>query len=63
MLDSVWVKKDFEDLGVHYPVGLLPPVHIIRGILRSMKNGFTPLEIAEWFSQTNLKTDNHNNGE
>ena len=63
VLESTWVKKDFEDVGVDYAGGQLPPVDIVRGILRSMRRGYTPLDIAEWFSQTDSDMKNHTNSE
>jgi hypothetical protein len=60
VLYNTWVKKDFEDLGLHYIPGFgpfLPPHKIVRMVLHEMKDGWTPQEIAEWFSQTNSDID------
>lgn len=65
VLYNIWVKKDFEDLGLHYIPGFssLPPDAVVAMVLHNMKSGWTPQKIAEWFSQTNPDIDNPNDGE
>ena len=54
VFSSVWVRKDFADLGIHYRAdAMTPPEYILSAFLDTMKHGWTPVGIAQWFAATN----------
>lgn len=53
VFSSIWVRKDFADLGIHYRAGAkTPPEYILSAFLGTMKHDWTPVGIAQWFSAT-----------
>lgn len=65
VLESRWVIRDFAELDLPQPGGSKTPpqVCVVDAFLGTMKNGWSPVGIAEWFSGTNSPVNANGQGE